>query len=642
MTFNTSFFLGLFCLVTTSCISHKPRVRFDPVHKRHMIQSPSAEGSSAGVKSPTRKEISEILNPTPIQVGPLLEGASGREASLPQTQHQNQHQGQHQNQHQNPHQGSHQNPNQNLQPSSNASHSVENAGSTGPIGSGGSGFQKQESLELSGDWVNQMSLVTQSDSRTSDEKVDLCLKVIEYTFSQGLGVEAMANELKKKAPELLELLDYWLLGKLWDQNRYDEASRFASQLIKSSYPKIQEKAQYLFDQYYLTRKASAQNIGVLLPVQNKHSVKLLNALKIAFGHIEGSQSSYQLKVIDEPDEAQKYEEVFLDFIRKDNVIAIVGGLRSKNRHEISRLSQKYKIPFIYMGQKSRVTEDNPYVFQYGLTNESQIRASVLHAQAQGIKKIAMVYPNDGFGVESANLFWDEWSAVGGEVVAAYTYHPQENDFQEIAAKLSNKFYLHNRMEEFAKLQKDKIAKEPSSKKKILSQSPSELLPAEFDFEAIFIPDVNRAMVKITSALAYYGIRRLPVYGTRLWANQETFKLAGSMWASYLVIPESIYNQPDLFQIQHPFYWDYQKISGIKPDHTEVAAYEVSLLLKGILSSQKIDSREALRGALSGTYSVPGVLNQSIYFDEYREIESPIVLLRFNHLGQLIPTYLDMP
>jgi len=490
-------------------------------------------------------------------------------------------------------------------------------------------------------WTQEVSEIISGNS-SNDEKVELVTRIIDVNFAQNnASIEAMAAELKQSAPEALEIFDYWLLGKLWDQQKYDEASRFASQLIHSSYEKIRLKAQYLFDQYYLNRKAAPQKIGVLIPSNNKQASRLQNALKLAFGNVEGSKSSYQLVFMDEPDDSEKYEQAFVNLVKSENVIAIIGGLRSKNRYEITRLSQKYRVPFIYVGQKSRVTDDSPYVFQYGLTNESQARVVALHAQSHGIKKFAIIYPNDGYGVEAANLFWDEWMALGGQITAAYTYHPQENDFQEIAAKLSNKFNLAARADEFKKLQKEKLEKDPQNKKRILSQSPVELLPAEYNFEAVYIPDVPRAMAKITAAMAYYGIRRLPVYGTRLWANQEAYKLAGSMWAAYLLIPESLYNQVANLGLQHPFFTDYQKYTGSLPEHIEVAVYEISLLLKGVLGAQGIDTREGLREALAQTASVTGVLNQPIYFDEFREIEGPIVMMRFNHLGQLIPVNTDM-
>jgi ABC-type branched-subunit amino acid transport system substrate-binding protein len=574
-------FILLVLFFFSACVSRYPQIKFDPTRKREVL---NLEAPQANVKAPTRKEISEIIQPAPV-----VYTASNTKESLPKVP-------------------------EVLAPSATQI------------------------------WTEEIKDALNSTAFTSDQKVDKIVEIIEAHFNQNkMGIEKMADEIKQQVPQALEVYDYWLLGKLWEQQKYDEASRFAGQLVSSSFDKIKSKAQYLFDQYYLTRKASAQKIGVLLPANNKQAARLKLALQLSFGQIEGNKSPYQLIFKDEPEDSKQYEKVFEEFVKSENVITLIGGLKSKNRNEIAKLSQKYKIPFLYMGQKSRVTDESPYIFQYGLTNEAQVRAVALHAQSQGIKKMAIIYPNDGYGVEATNLFWDEWVALGGQIIAALPYHSQENDFQEIAAKLSNKYNLTSRLEEFKKLRKEKIEKDPQSKKRILSQSPAELLPAEYEFEAVFIPDVARSMAKITSALAYFGIRRIPVYGTRLWANSEAYKLAGSMWSSYLVIPESAYNLAETFQIKHPFITDFNKFSGGQnAEHLEISAYEISLLLKGILGVKGVDTREGLREALSQTASVRGVLGQPIYFDEFREIEGPIVVMRFNHLGQLIPASSDSP
>jgi len=566
--------LGICNILIASCASRPSQIRYDPSRKREVINQ---ERPEVRVKAPSRREVSEIIQPAKAQAVQTEELLTKAEVT---------------------------------------------AGAP----------------EAKRFWTQDINELMSNSALTPDQKVDSVIQVIESAFkAQSLSLDLMALEVKQKAPQALEIYDFWLLGKLWDQQKYDEASRFASQLINSSYEKIKIRAQYLFDQYYLTRKASPQKIGVVLPISNKQGSRLKMALQLSFGQIEGNQSPYQLIFKDEPDNPEQYEKVFEELIKSENVITIIGGLKSKNRNEITRLSQKYKIPFLYMGQKSRVTDESPYIFQYGLTNESQARAVALHAQAQGIKNMAVIYPNDGYGVEATNLFWDEWTALGGKIVAAYTYHPQENDFQEIAAKLSNKFNIMARMDEFKKLQKERIEKDPQNKKRILSQGPAELLPAEYDFEAVFIPDVPRSMAKITAAMAYFGIRRLPVYGTRLWANLETYKLAGSMWASYLLIPESLYNATEAYSINHPFILDFYRFSGgQRAEHLELSAFELSLLLKGILGVKGIDTREGLREALSQTASVPGLLGQSVYFDEFREIEGPIIMMRFNNLGKLIP------
>ena len=485
-------------------------------------------------------------------------------------------------------------------------------------------------------WLQEFAEVKNEPAIEAHQQLLRLSEILDYQFyTRKVPLEELAQKLKEKNPTWLENLDYWLLEKLWEQHKYEEASRFATSLTKSNQALIQQRAQYLYDQYFLVRKASPQKIGVLLPKGAKNGERFLAALKLAMGQVEGQTSPFTFILKDEPETPEDFETRFKELVKDENVITIVGGLKSKSRTEIARLSNLYRVPFIFLGQKSRVTHESPYLFQYGLTNESQIRALVSHSRENNISKVAIVYPNDGFGVEAANLFWEEWLASGGEVVSAYTYHPQENDFQEIAAKMANKFDVTPRMAEFRKLQKDKLEKDPTSQKKILAQTPEELLPAQYDYEAIFIPDVTKSVAKITASLAYYGVRRLPILGTRLLANPEAFKLMGPMWAPHLLIPDSLYNQTESLSLYPPFFMDLKNKGHSETDQLEASAYEIAELLRSQIQ-QGVDSREAMTHQFRDQVKIKGLHSIPVGFDEYREWEPLIQIFRFNEDGRLAP------
>lgn len=492
-------------------------------------------------------------------------------------------------------------------------------------------FSVNEEKAIKLDWHQELLLLITSNQSVTERLVLVNQHFDQVIYQKLAGVEQMAKRIREANPKNLQYLDYWLLEKLWEQQKYDEASRFATQLFSSDILEIRKRAEYLYEQYYVVRKASAKTIGVLVPAGNKSSEVLVNALKMALGHTNEQESPFKIVLIEEPDASEKFDEKFSELIRTENVIAIIGGLKTKNRHDIARLASQYQVPFLYMGPKSRVVDESPYLYQYGLTNESQVRVLAQYARQNNIQKIAIVYPNDGFGVEAANLFWDEWLSHGGEVTAAFTYHPNENDFQEMAAKLSSKYDLAPRMPEFKKLQLEKIEKDPSSKKKILSQTPAELLPALYNYDAIFIPDIPKSAAKLTASLAYFGIRRLPVLGTRLLIHADTYKLLGPMWAPHLVVPDSVYNHPELFGIQHPFIYDYKQKFNTLPDHLAISTFEVASLIKTAIA-EGVDSREALNRYLRDQGQVKATHGFSIGFDEYRELDAPISLIKYDEKG----------
>ncbi|GEM_PF-3083703 len=457
--------------------------------------------------------------------------------------------------------------------------------------------------------------------------------------SQMLPKEIKASkeaELKEKAPEVFEYYQAKELQTFWDQKNYEQASLIALELKESSNPYLNQKGKYYYEQYQFVRKASAQKIGVLLPKGDKQSERFLNALNLSFGVYDQKNNPFQFIVYDEIDSPIEIEKHFENWVKTENVIAIIGGLKSKSHSLIAKLSQHYQVPFLYFAQKSDVTKDSSYLFQYGLTLDVQIRGIIENARINGIKKMAIIYPNDGYGVEAANLLWNYAKAQEIKIVAVQTYHPNESDFQGIAAQLSSKSEEWDRSEEFKKIQKEMIENEPEKKKKILEKTALDLLSPVYDFDAIFIPDTPKAMAKISASLAYYGIRRLPLYGTKLWVTSESARLAGHFWSNYLIFSDSAYNHIGTqIAVSHPFIEDYKKNYNKTPEQLELSVYEAVSLIKASLE-QGVATRPELAEHLSQKARANGIFGQNIKFDQYREINAPVTLFRFDENMKMIP------
>jgi ABC-type branched-subunit amino acid transport system substrate-binding protein len=59
----------------------------------------------------------------------------------------------------------------------------------------------------------------------------------------------------------------------------------------------------------------------------------------------------------------------------------------------------------------------------------------------GIKKFAVLFPNDAYGVEFTNIFWDEVLARGGQVTSAQSYSSKETDFHAVIQRLVGTYYV---------------------------------------------------------------------------------------------------------------------------------------------------------------------------------------------------------
>ena len=56
--------------------------------------------------------------------------------------------------------------------------------------------------------------------------------------------------------------------------------------------------------------------------------------------------------------------------------------------------------------------------------------------------------DEPFGVEYANLFWDEVLARGGSIAGAQIYSPAETDFRGPVKRLVGTYYLEDRKTEY--------------------------------------------------------------------------------------------------------------------------------------------------------------------------------------------------
>ena len=66
----------------------------------------------------------------------------------------------------------------------------------------------------------------------------------------------------------------------------------------------------------------------------------------------------------------------------------------------------------------------------------------------GLRNFAILYPNDPYGVEYANLFWDHVLARGGSITGIQSYKSNETDFKGPIKRLVGTFYIDDRIDEY--------------------------------------------------------------------------------------------------------------------------------------------------------------------------------------------------
>lgn len=381
------------------------------------------------------------------------------------------------------------------------------------------------------------------------------------------------------------------------------------------------RSQEVISQLEAAKNVEAQTVGAILPLSGKNAPigqRALRGLEMGLGlNIPGS--AFKLAVMDSegnPDSARRGVE---RLVKEDNVIAIVGSLLSKTGPTVAAKANEFGVPSLALSQRSGITEVGPTVFRNSLTSAMQIRALVRTAMEDlGMKKFAILYPNDAYGIEFTNIFWDEVLARGGKISAVQIYSPKETDFRLVIQRLVGTYYGEARQDEFNLRLKEM---QQSDRKKSARQSNLEtVLSPVTDFDAIFIPDNVKAMGQIAAMLSYNDVKDVKLLGTNLWNTKDLPRRAGN-FANNILFVDSV--SPASFEKSH-FVREYKNLYNEDPSLIEIQAYDAGLILRQLIAAGT-DSREDLVKKLSELNRFPGALG-SLSMNSEREIERPVTPL----------------
>ena len=383
------------------------------------------------------------------------------------------------------------------------------------------------------------------------------------------------------------------------------------------------KSRELLLQLEARSRVTPKSIGAILPLSGKNArvgQRALKGIQLALGIFSKGDSDYKLAVIDDESNPVLARRAADRLVAEDHVIGLVGGLQSKTASALASKSQELGVPIITLSQKAGLTQIGDYVFRNAVTGEMQVRQLVESAmQNHNIQNFAVLFPNDAYGTEYANLFWDEVLARGGQIRAAQAYDPKETDFRNVVQRLVGTYYIEDRASEYQAKLKEREKK--GQKKSVRDDSPEEILPPIADFEAIFIPDSAKALGQIVPMLAYNDVADILFLGTNLWNTTDTIDRLGKTVPKILFV-----DSPSMEKVARssPFIKEFQTVFGSRPEAFEAQAYEAALALRRTIESGET-TRESLREALAKSKYLEGVTGK-LPLTERREFLRPLIAL----------------
>ena len=391
---------------------------------------------------------------------------------------------------------------------------------------------------------------------------------------------------------------------------------------------IAERAQLLVTQIDARSRVDTRTIGAVLPLSGRNSAVGYRALRglqlgLGAGLLGKSGSQFRLAIIDSegnPDLARRAVE---RLVVEDNAVAIVGGLLSRTAAAEATKAQELGIPMLLMSQKSGITDIGEYVFRNALTSRLQSETLVSYAMDQmGARRFAVLYPNDSYGVEFANSFWDEVLKRGGQVTAAQTYDPDETDFRSVIQRLVATYYMEDRADEYRARYRAFLDRNPKRSVRQGGPSYEEVLTPAVDFEFLFIPDTPKATGQILPMLAYYDVDGVRVLGTNIWNNPQFVQRAQKS-AEGAVFVDGLLAEDKSF-LTSEFFRSFRELYGADPGLIETQAFDSGALLRRLIT-EGANSRVSLQEQLSVAQNVAGSLGR-FSIGAGREFSRPISIL----------------
>lgn len=229
------------------------------------------------------------------------------------------------------------------------------------------------------------------------------------------------------------------------------------------------------------------------------------------------------------------ERAALDLVLQDQVTVIIGPVSSGLVLGAAPVSELFGVPLFALGPVAEtIGSSHDLVVRMGVLAESQTRVLAEEARATQLANVAILAPNDAYGVEMAQAM--ARAATSHTLpVGRTTYYDATSDvFKDGVQAALGPQDDTSRPEEHAKAIEQARLKAASERRKF---DPSEVkLPALVPFDGIFVPDTLRRARIIASTFAYFEARGLRFLGDRQWSTTDSRKSMADEFVSGARVP----------------------------------------------------------------------------------------------------------
>lgn len=379
-------------------------------------------------------------------------------------------------------------------------------------------------------------------------------------------------------------------------------------------------------------RGDRQSVGVVLPLTGKFSrygLRALEGITLAAKSFSSSRDGdFHIYIEDtesNPDVARRAVDTL---VQKHDVMAIVGPMSWKESLAVADRAQQLGVPNISLTGKAGISARGAYLFQNALTPQVQLENLVDFAVRQrNLKRFAILAPNNTFGLDMSNQFWDLVEKSGGSVVAYQTYKPTEKDFQRYIREMIGLANL-----DFRKLEVQALDKFQEEYKEKTGRKPRVQLPPIVDFDAIFLPDSPRTVAQIAASLTYFDATNTVLLGTTEWNSDQLYKFGGRHVEGAL-FPGGLTEKSEDPK-QREFLNEFSQAYGNAPDLLAGQAFEAMKLMTVAIDEASSSDRNDVVRELARMDDFNSPLGD-VTFDTTRIARRKLPILKLEYGGNIV-------
>ncbi len=474
-------------------------------------------------------------------------------------------------------------------------------------------------------WLRAESELVDDLERQAElnEKLEDIIRTIEIGELEELAEIAAETDYAPKV--------YHRMAALYlEQNELEKSQNAAIALIRSTPEQYWVSAGRQFLESIQEELSVKKGVlGCLLPLSGPFAIygqEVLNGIELGMGMFNetGDAPDLELVIMDTKGDPELALTGLEELADNEKVIAVIGPLSSRAATASAKKAQTLGVPLITFTQKEGITEEGSMVFRNFLTPSREVDKLLdVAIRHMGLKRFAILYPDNSYGQFFLNIFWDRLEEMGGMVTAVEPYKADETDFAEQIKRMTGLYYP--RPESLT--QKLLAMRTPEEEESVIfPEKPQPII----DFDIVFIPDNFQRVAMIAPQLAYYDVLDVLLAGTSAWQSPQLIETAGD-YVQGAIFSSGYFEGLGDAGVDS-FVEEYKANFDAEPGILAATGYDTIKYLMEVISDEDVRTRRTLKKALL-YYYFDGVTG-GISFDSHGEVEKESLLLTIsgNHFS----------